>query len=111
MVKFGTTTLPTVLEVEDRYRKIYVERPIPSASLAKRRVRGSFGREFLIRGIITSSIVTWKNTLRGLADGTERSLNFEDGSEPVMCLMLDPVFRETGKPDQALYEALLVQSA
>ena len=110
-MKFGTTTLPTVLEVEDRFRKIYVERPIPGGTLAKRKVRGTLGREFAVRGLISSDVVATKNALRALADGTARSLDLEDGSSAVTCLMLDPVFRQTGKPDQALYEALFVQSA
>jgi hypothetical protein len=111
MVTFGGVELPLVLEVEERNRKIYVEQAIPGASLAKRLVRGSFGREFMVRGIITANVVSWKNTLRGLADGTARSLDLEDGSAAVTCLMLDPVFRESGKPNQALYECVFVQSS
>jgi len=111
MVKFGTTTLPLVLEVEEHKRKIYVERAIPGKSVAKRTTHGDFGAEFVIRGIITSDVVNQKTTLKGLADGVARVLDLEDGSATVTCLMVDPVFRQTGKPDQALYEALFVQSS
>jgi len=53
----------------------------------------------------------YKATVRSLADGTPRALDFQDGSSTVTCLMLDPVFRESGKPNQALYEVFFVQSA
>ena len=111
MVKFGTTSLPLVLEVEDRNRKVYVERAIPGKSIAKRTIHGSFGAEFVIRGIITGDVPNQKATLKGLADGVARVLDLEDGSATVTCLMVDPAFRETGKPNQAAYEILFVQSA
>jgi hypothetical protein len=53
----------------------------------------------------------YKATVRSLADGTPRALDFQDGSSAVTCLMLDPVFRESGKPNQALYECVFVQSS
>jgi len=114
-VKSRDYTLPKVLSKQETFRKICVERPIPGGALAKRRVSRTLGSEFHLRGLIEAtesrSVAEQIAELKALADGVARSLDFEDGSDPVTCLMLDPTFNEDGKPNQALYEALFVQSA
>jgi len=114
MVKFGTTTLPLVLEVEELQKVGYLEKFIPGASIAKRIVRGKYGGDYLIRGLIEGSqqtVIDQIAALKALADGTARALDFCDGSSPVTCLMLDPHFRQSGKPKQALWDVRFVQSA
>jgi hypothetical protein len=114
MVKFGTTTLPLVLEVEELQKKVFLEKMIPGASIAKRLVRGSYGGDYLIRGLIEGSqqtVIDQIAALKALADGTARALDFCDGSSAVTCLMLDPHFRQSGKPKQALWDVRFVQTA
>ena len=111
MVKFGTTTLPLILEVEELQKLGYTEKFVPGASIAKRIVRGKYGGDYLIRGLITSDFVNQKAALRALADGNARAVDFEDGSPAVPCLMLDPRFHDTEKRNQVSYEARFVQSA
>jgi hypothetical protein len=111
MVKFGTTTLPLVLEVEELQKVGFAEKFIPGASIAKRIVRGAYGGDYLIRGLITSDFINQKAALRALADGAPRALDFEDGSPTVPCLMLDPRFHDTEKRNQVSYEVRFVQSA
>ncbi|MCJ7505899.1 hypothetical protein MUP05_05455 [Candidatus Bathyarchaeota archaeon] len=111
MVKFGTTTLPLVLEVEELQKLGYTEKFVSGASIAKRIVRGKYGGDYLIRGLITSDFVNQKAALRALADGNARAVDFEDGSPAVPCLMLDPRFHDTEKRNQVSYEARFVQSA
>lgn len=111
MVKFGTTTLPLVEDIEDLTKVGYVERFIPGASVSKRIVRGAYGGDWSIRGLITSNVVATIAALKALADGTARALDFEDGSLVVPCLMIDPRFHKTGKPNQAGYDIRFVQTA
>jgi len=110
MVKFGTKTLPTVLNVEDLNRELFVERPMPGARVAYRRVVAKYGADFLLSGIITTNVVLEKQELKALADGTARLLDLEDGSSLVNCLMLSPHFQQSGKPNQALWDARFVES-
>jgi hypothetical protein len=109
MVKFGTKTLPTVLNVEDLNLELFVERPIIGAKVAFRRIVAKYGADFLIDGIITSNVALEKQELKLLADGTARLLDLEDGSSLVNCLMLSPHFRQSGKPSQALWDARFVE--
>jgi len=99
MVKFGTKTLPgTVLQIEERDRKIYEERPIPGKLLPSRKQHGAFGEEYVVRGLLTENPVTERAALKALADGASRIFDLEDGSPQIYALMLDPFFRmEAGK--------------
>jgi hypothetical protein len=115
MAIFGTYTLPLVLGVQELYGKIYSKRLIPGGTLAKVKVCGTIGSEYRVSGLILAgeptSISTQIAELKALADGTARSLDFQDGSDPVTCLMVDPIFQRSGKPNQMPYEALFIQSA
>jgi len=99
MVKFGTKTLPgTVLQIEERDKKIYEERPIPGKALSSRKQHGAFGEEYVVRGLVTENLVTERAELKALADGASRIFDLEDGSPQIYALMLDPFFRmEAGK--------------
>ena len=110
MVKYGTTTLPLVEDIEDLTKVGYLEKFIPGATVAKRIVRGTYGGDWRIRGLITSNVVATIAALKALADGTARALDFEDGSLVVPCLMIDPLFRRTGKPGQAAYNIRFLES-
>lgn len=109
MVKFGTKTLPTVLNVEDLNAELFVERPYLGGRVAYRRIIAKYGADFLIDGIITTNVVLEKQELKALHDGTARLLDLEDGSVVLNCLMLTPHFRQSGKPSQALWDARFVE--
>jgi len=114
MVKFGTYTLPLVLNKQEIFLKLYVRRDVPGGSLSKTKVCGTIGSEFSLSGLIEegeSTVAEQIAALKALADGTARSLDFQNGSDPITCLMVNPTFRESGKPNQALWEALFIQSA
>lgn len=113
MVKIGDTTLPgTIIELERRKRRIYLEKMIPGNSLAKRLDRGGYGIDFILRGVLTSDIINNQATIEDLADGTKRVLDLEDGSTSMECLALDPVFRrDEQKPNRIFYELPLVQTS
>jgi hypothetical protein len=112
MVKFGDTTLPLVVSVQEIYRKLYVERPIPGGTLAKRQVCGTIGLEYRVSGIVSGADIDDQiAALKALADGTARDLDLEDGSAAVSCLMVDLSFQYSGNSNRVPYEALFIQSA
>jgi len=115
MVKFGETLLPgIVLEIERLKPRIFNEKPIIGSELAARRDAGGLGRDFVIRGILTGTmeeLAAGSTIIEGLADGTKRVLDLEDGTPTVTCLALDPTLTDTDKPFRREYEVRFTEAA
>lgn len=105
MVKFGDVILPLIQHITRRKRRIFDSKTIVGRSIAAKRDAGSFGREFIIQGVLTGVDMEAKMLELMALAGQKRTLDFEDGSDALLCLMLNPRFvRESDKPSRYFYE-------
>jgi len=84
LVKFGTYTLPRVLEIQRETSRIFIERQLPGRQFAYRQDQGGLGLRFTVRGAIRPSTELVKNQIEALADGTARILDLEKNDLAVL---------------------------
>lgn len=90
MVKFGGTSLPgTVINVTKVLPEIRVNISVPGREYGYRKRKGSPGWIFTVMGVSTSKAAA-EATITGWADGTARTLDFEDSSPTHTCEMGEP---------------------
>ena len=98
MVLFGSYALPYVQEVQLQTAWAAVEKTIPFATVAWRRVTNNLGRTVVVVGYIKSTVsvadfLSQVNTMRGYVDGTKRLLDLQDGTTPTFnAIMTNPQF-------------------
>jgi hypothetical protein len=100
--------------VSRKVEKIFVEKPIPGQSKA-RRVR-SGGRGYIIE---VKGEVRWTNsppiehiTLISLCDGVQRTLDLEDGSSPFSALLTElTIARSVESPRIIAYAAIFEEQS
>jgi len=93
-MKFGTFSLPHVLNVVHDQPRIQVELPLSSASFSYREDVGGRGARFTVRGEIRPISQVTRDQISALADGTARVLDLED----VDLTVLEKCFRWQSGP-------------
>ena len=94
MVKFGIYTLPNVDEpFVRRTDRLFVEKPIPGASVAYRTDVGSVGLRVTVRGHFTTAVSATIAELEALG-GTSQTLDLEDDSTPFTALASSPLITQ-----------------
>jgi len=109
MVKFGTFTLPHVLEISRKVEKIFIEKPIPGQSKARRVRSGGRGYIIDVKGEVrwTTAAPTEHTTLISLCDGVARTLDLEDGSSTFSALLSEvSLARSVESPHIIAYTAV-----
>ena len=114
MVKIAGVSVPgTGIDIERRKPRIFLQKIIPGREISKRLDRGGLGLDFTIRGTLTGSTrITDRTTIEAWADGNSRTVDFEEGTANITCLLLDPLFRDDpAKPGRISFEFRLMQTA
>ena len=83
-MKFGTFSLPHVLNVVHDQPRIQVELPLSSASFSYREDVGGRGARFTARGEIRPTSQATRDQISALADGTARVLDLEETTLTVL---------------------------
>ncbi len=97
MVKFGSYSLPHVLDVQVTKARQEKERPVPYRSIAYRIDQADLGQTVRLTGEIRANSLDDVHSaieqIRVLNDGTGRSLDLEDGeTAPFDALLTDPEY-------------------
>lgn len=101
MVLFGSTTLPHVLSQQRQQPRIKQQVPLPGRNNAYTRDRGGLGAQFVLKGAIRPSSQATRDLIAGLADGTARILDFQEGT----LTLLESCFRYQPGPSWTDYTA------
>jgi hypothetical protein len=112
VVKFGSFTLTYVLGVARRVEKIFVEKPVPGQSKARRVRAGGRGCVVTVSGEArwTTVAPTDHTTLISLCDGVSRTFDFEDGSPSFTAVMSElSLERLVEAPKTIRYEATFME--
>jgi hypothetical protein len=112
LVKFGTFTLPHVLMVSRKVEKIFVEKPIPGQSKARRVRSGGRGYIIDVKGEVrwTTAAPTEHTTLISLCDGVSRTFDLEDGSPSFTAVMSEISLEQLVEAPKTLrYEATFME--
>jgi hypothetical protein len=96
MVTFNSFTFPAVQTAQITNAHEEIERAVPMRTVAYRVDRAELGRTVRLDGEIrVTSLDTLRETIdeiRGLADGSARSLDLEDGTAIFNALLADPEY-------------------